>query len=43
LGEGGNIKPLSRGPRSVGEVIRLVHDPQAGFWVEVKDESGRKQ
>jgi len=35
LGEGGNIKPLSRGPRSVGEVIRLVHDPQAGFWVEV--------
>jgi hypothetical protein len=42
LGDGGNIKPLTTGARRVGEVVTLLHDPQAGFWVEVKDESGRK-
>jgi hypothetical protein len=35
LGEGGNIKPMATGARRVGEVVTLVHHPDAGFWVEV--------
>jgi hypothetical protein len=35
LGEGGNIKPIATGARRVGEVVTLVHHPDAGFWVEV--------
>jgi hypothetical protein len=39
LGEGGNIKPIATGARRVGEVVTLVHHPDAGFWVEVKNET----
>jgi hypothetical protein len=42
LSEGGNIRPLTVGARKVGEVVTLVRDAQAGLWVEVRNETGRK-
>jgi hypothetical protein len=42
LSEGGNIKPLTGVARRAGEVVTLERDAQAGLWVEVRNETGRK-
>lgn len=43
LGDNGNIKPLAAAARKVGEIVTLLHDPQTGFWVEVKEETSRSK
>jgi hypothetical protein len=35
LGNAGNIRPLTTGPRSAGAAVTLVHNPQTDIWSEV--------